>query len=97
MVGVCTLCVGFLWVACYGRGMRRPEVDEEVIEMLEEVINESVAVPLPADELSINQQLRVAVTALYSEVQQYDDAALLIDKHYTDVESYKEAGFDKGE
>lgn len=83
--------------ACYGRGMRRPEIDDDVIEMLEEVINESVAVPLGADELSINQQMRIAVTALYGELEEHDDAALLIDSHYTNVESYEEAGFDRVE
>lgn len=75
--------------------MRRPEIDDDVIEMLEDVINQSVAVPLEADELSINQQLRIAVTALHEEIETHDDATLLIDKHYTDIDSYSEAGFDR--
>lgn len=80
---------------CYACDMRRPEVDDDVVEMLEEVIDSSVAVPLKADELSINQQLRIAVTALHEEVRTHDDATLLIDKHYTDIDNYSDAGFDR--
>lgn len=75
--------------------MRRPEVDDDIIEMLEEVIDNSVAVPLESGELSINQQLRIAVTALHEEVKKHDDATLLIDKHYTDADSYDDLGVDR--
>jgi hypothetical protein len=62
--------------------MFRPELDDELKEMTEEIIDKSVSVPLPPDELSFNQQLRILISAVYEEVKSNEDATLLVDNHY---------------
>jgi hypothetical protein len=52
--------------------MARPKVEDETIEKAAEIINESVTVPLPADELSTNQQLRIIVDAVYAGLHDRD-------------------------
>lgn len=73
--------------------MARPEVDDETLEKAKEVIDGAVSVPLPSDELSTNQQLRIIVDAVYAEFQQRgDNATLLIDKHDTSDEGFENVG-----
>lgn len=50
--------------------MARPEIDDEHIEKMEEVIDYSVGVPLPSDELSVNQQFRIIIETVYDEYQE---------------------------
>ncbi len=57
--------------------MVRPEIDEDVIEMLNEIIDEAVEVPLNSDELSINKQVRIVVEAQYKYM---DDDNNVIDQ-----------------
>jgi hypothetical protein len=68
--------------------MARPEIDDEHIEKLSEIIDNSTAVPLPSDELSVNQQFRIVVEAVYEEMQRREednqDMKILIDRHYLD-------------
>ena len=68
---------------CKRVSMFRPELDDDLEEMVKEIVDESVTVPLPADELSFNQQLRIIVTALHAEMQDVDEPQLLVDRHYT--------------
>ena len=49
--------------------MARPEIDDEHIEKMEEVIDYSVGVPLPSDELSVNQQFRIIIETVYDDYQ----------------------------
>jgi hypothetical protein len=64
--------------------MARPEVDDDTLEKAEEIVDGSVTVPLPSDELSANQQLRIIVDAVYAEYKSRgDDAQLIIDRHDT--------------
>lgn len=49
--------------------MVRPEIDEDVIEMLNEIIDDAVEVPLNSDELSINKQVRIVVQAQYKYLE----------------------------
>ena len=67
-------------------GMFRPELDDDLREMTEEIIDKSVSVPLPPDELSFNQQLRIIISAVYEEVEERDDAVLIVDDHYLNNE-----------
>jgi len=87
------VCVGCASVLCHGQYyrlcMKRPEVDDENIERLDRIINKSVAVPLPADELSINQKLRIVTTALITEIEEIekggvDTAELVVDRAHLD-------------
>lgn len=68
--------------------MARPEIDDEHIEKLYEIIDEATAVPLPADELSVNQQFRILVEAVYEDLQQAreedGEVTISIDRHYLD-------------
>ena len=64
--------------------MFRPEIDDEIEEMLDDVIDESVTVPLSASDLSFNQKVRIVVEALYGEVQRRDNPQLVIDRYYLD-------------
>ncbi len=49
--------------------MARPEIDDELIDKLAEIIDNVNDVPLPSDELSVNQQFRVVIESLYREYQ----------------------------
>lgn len=62
--------------------MARPEIDDEHIEKMEEIINNSSAVPLPADELSTNQMFRIIIDQVYSEYKQAENPKLVIDNEY---------------
>ena len=62
--------------------MFRPEIDDEIEEMLDDVIDESVTVPLSASDLSFNQKVRIVVEALYGEVQRRENPQLVIDRYY---------------
>jgi hypothetical protein len=62
--------------------MVRPEIDDEHIEKMEEIIDNSVAVPLPADELSTNQMFRIIIDQIYSEYQQAENPKLVIDNEH---------------
>ncbi len=57
--------------------MVRPEIDEDVIEMLNEIIDDAVEVPLNSDDLSINKQVRIVVEAQYKYM---DDDNNVIDQ-----------------
>lgn len=63
--------------------MARPEVDDEILEMADEICQDAVTVPLPASELSANQQLRIVVSAVYETVEDGDEQNH-IDYHYRD-------------
>lgn len=52
--------------------MARPEVDDGILEMADEICDKAVSVPLPADELSNNQKLRIVVTAVFEELEEND-------------------------
>jgi predicted TIM-barrel enzyme len=68
--------------------MARPEIDDEHIEKMEEIINSSVAVPLPANELSVNQQFRIIIDTVYSELEEArekgEDAMILTNTEYVE-------------
>ena len=64
--------------------MARPEIDDEHIEKMEEIINGSSAVPLPADELSTNQMFRIIIDQIYSEYKQAENPKLVIDNEYVE-------------
>ena len=68
--------------------MARPEIDDEHIEKMEEIINNSVAVPLPADELSTNQQFRIIIDTVYSELEEArengEDSMILTKTEYVE-------------
>ena len=49
--------------------MARPEIDDDVIHKLEKIIDSVNDIPLPADELSVNQQFLLVVDSLQQEVQ----------------------------
>lgn len=72
--------------------MARPKVEDETLEKAAEIIDGAVTVPLPSDELSANQQLRIIVDSVHAAYkQQGDDATLVIDEYDTsdqDVESF---------
>ena len=53
--------------------MARPEIDDEHIEKMGEVIDYAVGVPLPSDELSVNQQFRIIIDTVYDEYQEAKD------------------------
>ena len=59
--------------------MIRPEVDDEVMEMVDEIIDTAVTVPLSSDELSYNQKLRIVATAVHEEIEK-DDITLVVDR-----------------
>jgi hypothetical protein len=63
----------------------RPEIDNENIERLNEIIDKSVSVPLSSDELSINKQLQILTEAVYDEVEkselQGNSTTLVIDRY----------------
>jgi len=67
--------------------MARPEIDDEYIEILKLIIDESRTVPLPSDELSVNQMFRILVMANYSELQTYrandSETELAVDQYDT--------------
>ena len=64
--------------------MARPQVDDDTLEKASEIIDESVTVPLPSDELSANQQLRIIVDAVYAGLDDAgDDAELIVDQYDT--------------
>jgi hypothetical protein len=50
--------------------MARPEIDDEHIEKMAEIIDYSVGVPLPSDELSVNQQFRIIIDTVYDEYKE---------------------------
>ena len=66
----------------YSGDMARPEVDDDILDMAAEIVDESVTVPLPSDDLSFNQQLRIIIGAIYSEVENAEDPKLIVDEHY---------------
>jgi hypothetical protein len=81
----------------------RPEIDDENVERLGEIIDASVSVPLSSDELSINKQLQILTVAVYDEVREIRRAnerdhrndkkpTLIIDKH-----DYRSMGRDMDE
>lgn len=64
-------------------GMARPEVDDDLIEKLEKIVDESTQVPLPPEELSVNQQLRILIEAAERSMREDDDSNYHpIDAHY---------------
>lgn len=66
--------------------MARPKVEDETLEKSAEIISRSVTVPLPPDELSANQQLRIIVDAVYAGLEDIDDeeeAELIVDQYNT--------------
>jgi len=67
--------------------MARPEIDDEYIEILKLIIDEARTVPLPSDELSVNQMFRILVMANYSELQTYrandSEIKLAVDQYDT--------------
>lgn len=65
--------------------MARPTVDDDTLEKVEEIIDSAVSVPLPSDELSANQQLRIIVDSVYAELEDIgrDGAKLVVDKYDT--------------
>ena len=58
--------------------MIRPEVDDDVMEMVDEIIDTAVTVPLSSDELSYNQKLRIVATAVHEEIEE-NDTTLVVD------------------
>ncbi len=72
------------YVSC--QDMARPKVEDETLEKAAEIIDGSVTVPLPADELSANQQLRIIVDAVYAAYKQHGDEGLVIDEYDTSDE-----------
>jgi phosphoribosylpyrophosphate synthetase len=60
--------------------MIRPEVDDEVMEMVDEIIDTAVTVPLSSDELSYNQKLRIVATAVHEEIEE-NDTTLVVDRN----------------
>ena len=65
--------------------MARPKVDDDTLEKAEEIIDNAVSVPLPSDELSANQQLRIIVDSVYAELDDIgkDGGKLVVDKYDT--------------
>jgi hypothetical protein len=65
--------------------MARPKVDDDTLEKAEDIIDSAVSVPLPSDELSANQQLRIIVDSVYAELDDIgkDSAKLVVDKYDT--------------
>lgn len=61
--------------------MARPEVDDEILEMADQVCQAAVSVPLPASELSANQKLRIIVSAVYEDLEE-DDLVNYVDYQY---------------
>lgn len=61
--------VGFMSIVSLGGHMARPEIDDDLIHKLGKIIDEMNDIPLPADELSVNQQFRLVVDSLHQEVQ----------------------------
>jgi hypothetical protein len=63
----------------------RPEIDDENIERLNEIIDRSVSVPLSSDELSINKQLQILTEAVYDEVEESErkgnSTTIVIDRY----------------
>jgi hypothetical protein len=63
----------------------RPEIDDENIERLNEIIDRSVSVPLSSDELSINKQLQILTQAVYDEVEESErkgnSTTIVIDRY----------------
>lgn len=60
--------------------MIRPEVDDDVMEMVDEIIDTAVTVPLSSDELSYNQKLRIVATAVHEEIEE-NDTTLVVDRN----------------
>jgi hypothetical protein len=77
--------------------MARPKVEDETIEKAAEIINESVTVPLPADELSTNQQLRIIVDAVYAGLHDRDTGSELIIDRYDTTDDDPAKNFPGGE
>ena len=77
---LCRSCVDFMYNARIMTGMVRPEIDEDIIEMLSEIIDESVEVPLSSDELSLNKQFRILVEAHYEYMNENESNR--IDENY---------------
>lgn len=48
----------------------RPEIDDENIERLNDIVDASVSVPLSSDDLSINKQLEILTKAVDSKIQE---------------------------
>ena len=46
----------------------RPEIDDDIIEMVDEMVEEIA--PLPSDEFSTNQKLRMVIEDVYEQYQQ---------------------------
>jgi hypothetical protein len=59
-----------MWVESHGCDMIRPEIDDENVERLNEIIDATVSVPLTSDDLSINKQLEILTKAVYEEVEE---------------------------
>jgi hypothetical protein len=75
--GVRRVYVGVVSTVC----MARPEVDDEILEMAHEICDEAVTVPLPADELSTNQKLRIVVSSAYETLEE-DNIVNTVDEQY---------------
>ena len=69
-------------VGCDRVDMARPEVDDDILEMADEICDNAVTVPLPADDLSNNQKLRIIVSAVYEELEE-DGIVNTVDAQYT--------------
>jgi hypothetical protein len=65
--------------------MARPKVEDDTLEKAEEIIDSAVSVPLPSDELSANQQLRIIVDSVYAELDDIgkEGAKLVVDRYDT--------------
>ena len=46
----------------------RPEIDDNIIEMVDEMVEEIA--PLPVDEFSTNQKLRMVIEDVYEQYHQ---------------------------
>jgi hypothetical protein len=69
--------------------MARPKVEDDTLEKADRIIGESVTVPLPPEELSANQKLRIIVDAVYAEMKEIEpeDRSLIVDRHDISRES----------
>ena len=63
-VGVWRVSVGFMYSYGILIGMARPEIDDELIQKLDKIVDDSLAIPLTADRYSTNEKLRIVIEAL---------------------------------
>jgi hypothetical protein len=70
--------------------MARPKVEDDTLEKAAVIIDNSVKVPLPADELSANQQLRIIVDAVYAAYRASPDGDIIIDQNFTKPDNFNE-------